>query len=58
MSGGVDSSVTTLLLKKLDMMSSVFYENWDDTDENGICTATGTTRTLRLQNKLEFRIIQ
>ncbi|WP_096441050.1 tRNA 2-thiouridine(34) synthase MnmA [Alteribacter populi] len=56
MSGGVDSSVSAYLLKEQGYdVIGIFMKNWDDTDENGVCTATEDYEdVIRVCNQLEI----
>ncbi|TXL68062.1 tRNA 2-thiouridine(34) synthase MnmA [Cerasibacillus terrae] len=56
MSGGVDSSVTALLLKEQGYdVIGIFMKNWDDTDEFGVCTATEDyDDVIRVCNQLDI----
>ncbi|GEN56047.1 tRNA-specific 2-thiouridylase MnmA [Halolactibacillus alkaliphilus] len=56
MSGGVDSSVTALLLKEQGYdVIGIFMKNWDDTDDDGFCTATEDYEdVIRVCNQLDI----
>ena len=48
MSGGVDSSVAALLLKEQGYdVVGVFMKNWEEKDENGVCTSETDWRDVR-----------
>ena len=48
MSGGVDSSVAALLLKEQGYdVIGVFMKNWEEKDENGVCTVESDWRDVR-----------
>ena len=56
MSGGVDSSVTALLLKEQGYnVIGLFMKNWEEDDENGNCTAeTDYSDVRRVSNLLSI----
>ena len=48
MSGGVDSSVAAYLLKKQGYrVIGLFMKNWEEQDENGVCTSEADFEDVR-----------